>query len=189
MNTIKTILKTAITIIAIIITTVFYTSCRKKTTTPPNPNEEELITTLRIDFIDSAGVQPSATVIFKDADGDGGNNPTQWDSIKLKANTTYFASILLLDETKSPVDTISNEVLEEGKDHLFCFTGTNVNTSIIRTDLDVNNIGIGLQSAWRNTAVSNGTMQVVLRHQPDVKTGACEPGSTDVDVTFQFIIQ
>lgn len=188
MNTFKIISKTTIIITAIFSLAIF-SACRKKVTTPPNPNDEELITTLQINFTDSAGIEPGVTAIFRDADGAGGNNPSQWDTIKLKANTTYLATILLLDETKSPADTISNEVMEEGADHLFCFTASNINTSIKRTDTDVNNLEIGLQTKWKNGAASTGTLQVVLRHQPDVKDGTCTPGASDIDVTFKCIIQ
>lgn len=189
MNILKTISKTTLITVSIFALTLAYTSCKKKVVTPPNPNEEELITTLLLHFTDSAGVQPSVTSIYKDVDGDGGNNPSQWDTIKLKANTTYYAEILLLDDSKSPADTISNEVLEEAKDHLFCFTPSNVNVSVKRTDLDINNLEIGLLSKWYTGAVATGTMQVVLRHQPDIKTGACALGSSDVDLTFQCKVE
>ncbi len=189
MNTFKTVSKTAFIIMSIFTLTVLYTSCKKKVTPPPNPNEEELITTLLLHFTDSAGVHPSVTSIYKDVDGDGGNNPTQWDTIKLKPNTTYYAEILLLDNTKSPADTISNEVLEEAKDHLFCFTVTNLNVNVKRTDLDINNLEIGLQSKWYTGANGMGSVQVVLRHQPDIKTGSCALGSSDVDVSFQCKIE
>lgn len=178
-----------VSLTAIVGMTLTQISCNKKTTTPPNPNEEELITTFRLTLTDSAGVQPAITVQYKDLDGDGGNNPSVWDSIRLKANTTYNAQILLLNETVSPADTISNEVLEESKDHLFCFTPTGVNTSIKRTDLDVNNLEIGLQSKWKTGAISTGTVQIVLRHQPDTKTGSCDPGASDLDLTFQTWVE
>lgn len=189
MNIVKTILKTTFVTSAIFLMMVFYTSCKKETPVPPNPNDEELITTIQLNFTDSAGVQPAISAIFRDADGDGGNAPSQWDSIKLKANTTYLASILLLDETKSPVDTISHEVLAEAKDHLFCFTVSNLSTTIKRTDADVNNLEIGLQSRWSNGLAGTGTVQLVLRHQPDIKDGSCAPGASDVDITFQTIVQ
>lgn len=189
MHNLKTISKTAMATLFILSVVLSYTSCKKKVTTPPNPNEEELITTFKITFVDSAGVQPSISAIYKDTDGDGGNNPSQWDSIHLKANTTYFAEILLLDETKTPVDTISQEVSQEGQDHLFCFSSANVNTSIKRTDLDINNLEIGLHSTWYTGAISSGTMQIVLRHQPDIKTGSCALGASDVDILFQCTVQ
>ncbi|PIQ16288.1 MAG: hypothetical protein COW67_03840, partial [Flavobacteriales bacterium CG18_big_fil_WC_8_21_14_2_50_32_9] len=56
--------------------------------TPP-ANEEELITTVKITFVDTAGVEPTVTVFFRDPDGDGGNAPTQFDTIRLAANSVY----------------------------------------------------------------------------------------------------
>ena len=180
---------TLVSLTAIVGMTLTQISCNKKTTTPPNPNEEELITTFRLTLTDSAGVQPSVTIQYKDLDGDGGNNPSVWDSIRLKSNTTYNAQILLLNETVSPADTISNEVLEEGAEHLFCFTSPASNLTIQRTDKDVNNLEIGLQSKCKTMSSGNTTLQIVLRHQPDVKTGACEPGASDLDLMFQTLIQ
>jgi hypothetical protein len=183
----KTILTTSIITLSIFGFLFTQSSCKKNT--PPNPNEEELITTFQIVFTDSAGIKPSAVATYKDIDGDGGNNPSVFDTIKLQANTTYNASILLLDESKTPIDTISNEVLEEGAEHLFCFTPNNINTTIKATDLDINNIGIGLSTKWTTTIGSVGTTQIILRHQPDnTKTGSCSPGSSDIDIIFQTII-
>jgi len=181
-------IKATTILIAIFIMAISYSSCKKKTTPPPNPNEEELITTFQIVFIDSAGVEPNVTAIYRDIDGDGGNAPSTWDSIRLKANTTYLANILLLDETKADIDTISNEVLEEGVDHLFCFTQNGVNITTVATDTDLNGLPIGLQSKWKTGNMSTGSSQIVLRHQPDIKTGSCTPGESDIDLTFQCFV-
>lgn len=102
-------------------------SCKK--TTPPNPNEEELITTFVLLLKDSAGVAPDITAIYRDLDGDGGNNPSRWDTITMLPSTTYFAEIFCLDETKSPADSISHEIKEEAKEHLFCFLPSGVNVA------------------------------------------------------------
>jgi hypothetical protein len=184
----KSILNTAL-ILSVGFLLASTSACKKTTTTPPNPNEEELITTFKITLTDSAGVNPTVTAMYRDLDGDGGVGPSIWDSIKLKPNTTYNAEILLLDETKTPADTISNEVLEEGDEHLFCFSTPASYLQIQRTDKDANNLEIGLQSKWKTMGSGNTTVQIVLRHQPDVKTGACEPGSSDIDLTFQTMIQ
>lgn len=165
------------------------TGCKKDPVNPPNPNEEEVITTFKITLTDSAGVNPTVTAMYRDLDGDGGVGPSVWDSIKLKPNTTYNAQILLLDESKTPADTISNEVLEEGDEHLFCFSSPASYLQIQRTDKDVNNLEIGLQSKWKTMGTGNTAVQILLRHQPGTKTGACEPGSSDVDLTFQTMIQ
>ncbi len=59
----------------------------------------------------------------------------------------------------------------------------------MRTDKDINNLEIGLRSKWITGTASNGTTQIVLRHQPDnTKNGNCNIGSSDIDLTFQTII-
>jgi hypothetical protein len=168
------------------------TSCKKDDDLPelppPSENEVEVITTLRITFTDVLGVQPTVSATFRDPDGEGGIGPDIFDTIRLAPSTTYNASILLLNETASPVDTISNEVLDEGADHLFCFDPTGANVTISRTDTD-GTYEIGLQSQWVTGAVSTGSVTITLKHQPGVKDGTCTPGDTDVEVTFVTEIQ
>lgn len=181
------------------------------TTTPPPPpaNEEELITTVKLMFTDSATSLVS-TFTFEDADGDGGNpgvfsGTNQSDSVvMLSANKTYSLEILFLDVTKNPVDTISNEVLEEGAEHLVFFNMTNLTGNpykitlpgpglqITYLDLDdgTPQRGIGLSTLVR-TGANSGTMNhpftVSLKHQPDnVKDGTYAPGESDVEIPFKI---
>ena len=160
----------------------------KPSSSNPPTNEEELITTVKITFVDTAGVEPTVTVFFRDPDGDGGNAPTQFDTIRLAANTVYNATLEVFDESKNPVENITTEIVEEADEHIFCFTPTNVNLSIIRTDSD-GTYEIGLASQWTTGTTSTGTTQVVLKHQPGVKDGTCAPGDTDVELNFVTEIQ
>ncbi|MFT7344280.1 MAG: hypothetical protein ACI9XP_000863 [Lentimonas sp.] len=167
-------------------------SCKKDddlvTVPQPIANEGEVITTVRLQFTDAAGIQPDVTVTFLDPDGDGGLNYDIFDTIRLQNNTVYNASIILLNEIVSPADTISNEVLEEDDEHLFCLTPSFANLSIVRTDTD-GVYEVGLQSQWTVGNIGNGTTQIVLKHQPGIKDGTCAPGETDIDVTFVTEIQ
>ena len=110
-------------------------SCKKDedlvTVPPPIENEGEVITTMTLLFTDAAGVQPDVTATFRDPDGDGGLNYDIFDTIRLMNNTVYNTSIILLNETESPADTISNEVLEEDDEHLFCLTPSLANLSML----------------------------------------------------------
>lgn len=178
--------------ILILLAAVVVISCKKddddEMSPPPPSNEEEVITTLTLMFTDSAGVSPDVTATFRDPDGDGGNGPDIFDTIRLANNTTYFTSVLLLNETESPADTISNEVLSEADEHIFCFTPSGADVNIIRTDSD-GTYELGLESTWYTGAISTGSVQVILKHQPGTKDGTCNPGETDVDVTFITEIQ
>lgn len=167
-------------------------SCKKDddliTVPPPVTNEGEVLTTMTLLFTDAAGVQPDVTVTFRDPDGDGGLSYDIFDTIRLMNNTVYNMSILLLNETTNPAENMSVEVLEEDHEHLFCFTNSLANLSILRTDTD-GTYEVGLQSQWTVGNAQNGTVQIVLKHQPGIKNGTCDPGETDLDVTFVTEIQ
>jgi hypothetical protein len=156
-------------------------SCKKD---PPADNEEELITTVHIIATDTtSGSQQVFT--FRDIDGEGGNPPTQFDSITLAPSRVYNVSMLLLDESKNPTDTISKEILAEADDHLFVFTpnpSSLVNIAI--TDKDSRNLPLGLTSRWTTNTTGRGTTGVVLRHQVGVKNGTAAPGESDIELDF-----
>lgn len=167
------------------------TACKKdkKIENPPVVNEEELITTCQITFTDAGGIQPEVTYTFRDIDGPGGNAPELFDTIRLQANTTYNAVITLLNESVTPSENISDEVLEEADEHLFCFSPTApLNLAITRTDTD-GQFEIGLQSQWVTGIASTGETTIRLKHQPGVKDGTCDPGDTDLELVFRTEIQ
>ena len=148
-------------------------------------NEPEVITTLTITFTDADGIQPEVTATFRDPDGDGGAGPDIFDNIDLVANTTYNAAITILNETESPAGDLTTEISEEAAEHLFCFTPADgADVTITRTDSD-GTFEVGLASQWVTGSASTGTVNVVLKHQPDgLKDGSCTPGETDVEVLF-----
>lgn len=174
----------------------FFIGCKKDDNSPKpisgigsGPvNEEELITSLIISFIDTAGIQPSVSYAFRDPDGEGGNAPTQHDTIRLVANTYYNAIVQLLNESVSPAEDITLEVQGESNEHLFCYAPSNTNVSIVRTDSD-GTYEVGITSRWYTGNTANGETTITLKHQPDGKDGTCAPGDTDVEVTFVTEIQ
>ena len=198
---------TSIALLAMLATT--FTSCKKEKKTEPTPeqpappaNTAELITTMKLTLSTST---TSVTYVFSDLDGPGGNPATFGNSgadsiINIAANATYTATILLLDQSKSPVDTISNEVLEEGDDHMFFFNSVNPTgtpnstyltgsmTNITYLDLDANNRGIGLSTLWTAPSAMQpkAPLTIELKHQPGVKDGTYAPGETDIQVGFKL---
>ena len=182
-------------ILTVAATTLFVTGCKKDDDTPvPTTNaagpahEEELITSLIIDFVDTAGVQPTVQYAFRDLDGDGGNAPAQHDTIRLVANTYYNASITLLNESETPAEDITVEIQNEDDEHFFCFAATNTNVNVVRTDSD-GTFEVGLLSRWGTGAAATGETTVTLKHQPGIKDGTCAPGDTDIEVIFITEVQ
>lgn len=165
-----------------------FTAC-KKDGPLPDVNEEELITTLTLKFSNAADPADIKTFTWKDIDGDTGNPPII-DNITLAANSTYTVEIdALLNESELPAEDIRAEVEEESADHLIVYKPTG-NLTITATDKDVNNLPIGLEASAVTTAAGTGTLQVILRHQPEgAKDGTEAPGSTDLDATFNVTVQ
>jgi hypothetical protein len=167
---------------------VLLSGCKKDDPTPEDENE--LITTVRLKFTDGTNVQ---TFQWQDLDGDGGKAPTI-QNVALKANKTYTLDVSLLDESKTPVKDITEEVEEESDEHLLVFTPSSAALmTYTYGDKDANNFPIGITGSLKTFVSGTGTLQVVLRHQPPVngmrqKNGTATPGSTDVDVTFNVTV-
>ena len=170
---------------------ILFSACEK---TPIIPNEEEVITTLHYELTPNGG---GATVLltFQDLDGDGGNAPTITNGT-LAANETYTGNLVLLNETTTTVDSISNEVLEEGTEHQFFFESTVNGLSVQYNDTDNNNNPLGLSSLLTTTTAGAGTLKITLRHEPNKQdTGVIggdisnAGGETDIEVTFNIDVQ
>ena len=167
-------------------------SCKKDEVKPTDTHEHndgELITTLELKFSGKGKVNKDTTfvVTFDDPDGDGGNSPIKFDQINLLKNSTYKVEVTLLDKSKTPADTISNEVLEEANDHLFFYSSNPTGLVNVKIeDKDSNGKNLGLKSTWKTSKDSNkGKVKVKLMHQPGVKDGTKATGDTDVEVDFQ----
>lgn len=181
---------------SILLATVLLVSCGDD---PEPPNEEELITTLRV-TLEPQGGGTTVTMEFKDLDGDGAGVPVftytptapgTSPAALLAAGKTYNASIIVLNESETPAENITEEIEEEADEHLFCFTvGGGANLTVEYNDEDDDGLPVGLATVWDTGTASSGTIKIVLRHQPGTKNGTC-PGSgdTDIEVTFNVVIQ
>ncbi len=153
-------------------------------------HEGELITTLTLTMTDSANTSDVVTATFRDTDGVGGNGPSQFDAIALKANRTYNTSLKVLDESKNPVVDITPEIANEKDEHQFFFSPSGgVNMLVQYLDFDSKNLPVGLQTKIRTGAVSSGKLRVTLKHQPGSKNNSMGTGDTDIEVDFPASVQ
>lgn len=160
--------------------------CKKDPHSPDCHDETELITTVIVDLGQPGLSNPK----WRDVDGAGGSNPTI-DTVFLTKSMTYNpVKLILLDESKTPVDTISHEIEEEAEDHQFFFNPTLADLTVEIMDKDKNNKPVGLESKWTVGAnTGTGSLRIVLKHQPGIKDGSMTTGETDVDVTFPVVVK
>lgn len=166
---------------------VIVSSCKKDDPASPDPgNPQELITTVILSLTDSIN-GTVVTAQYKDLDGAGGNPPTI-DSMHLAPGTVYHGSIEVLDETKTPPDTVTNEIRDEMNHHQFFYDfhdGLQTRATITRLDYDTNvpPLPVGLQYRVQTTAgvPAVGHLHIVLSHYEGTKTAA--PSSeSDIDI-------
>ncbi|MEM7655554.1 MAG: hypothetical protein AAF399_05440 [Bacteroidota bacterium] len=112
---------------------------------------------------------------------------TEDPTITLDANSTVTVSAEFRNVEEG--ENVTEEIQEEDDEHLVCYEVSGANLEIERTDTDGGGLEVGLATTWTVGEASTGTMTLELRHQPGVKDGTCGPGSTDVQVTFDIVIQ
>lgn len=173
---------------ALSIAALGFTACKKDVTTPPDENEGELITTVVLTLTDQADPTQVYTFRFVDIDGEGGNPPSRFDTIRIPFNKSYLGSIELLDESKNPAEDITEEIKREANEHQMFYTVSDVTLNIITTDVDPDNRPLGLKTVWNAGSASNGTVKITLKHQPNgtkpAAPGDITVGDTDVELNF-----
>lgn len=176
--------------ILLFIIIIFGSSCNKKEDTVVIPNQNELITTL-IYTLTSADSSEVKEFIFKDIDGDGGSEPVITVDT-LDAHIAYTGRITLLNETETPAGDITMEVEDEGTQHQLFFIATGPDMEISYADTDENGNPLGLETLVLTDSISEGTLNIVLRHQPNKPndgTLSDAGGSTDITVDFDVFIR
>jgi hypothetical protein len=173
---------------AALLTCVLFSACKKDKT--EEPNEEEVITTMKLSF---APVGGGATLNyqFNDPDGPGAAVPTQ-DSIKLQPNKAYNVTLQLLNATKNPAEDITTEVQAEAEAHRFYYEPTAAsNITVTGLNNDANGVPLGVTSTWTTGAAATGKIKVTLRHYPGTPPNKAladlvnsTKSSTDIEVEF-----
>jgi hypothetical protein len=168
----KNIIKITLLLVAFI---VF--SCKKEEKT----QEQENLNVLKIKI-------GANTFTWSDIDGAGGAAP-KIDTIRLTPNSTFDVELTVQDGSKSPAQDFTSEIVAESNDHLFIYKPTG-NFTVSNLSKDGNGKDLGQTAKLQTVAVGNGSLQVLLKHEPD--KSAADPsktGETDLDVSFPVVIK
>jgi hypothetical protein len=189
---------------------LFLSSCSKDD--PKPENILEAITKATFTFTPSTSGFPAVVVTATDPDGnDGPKDRVLSGPINLAKDVSYTLTITLINELAKPTDPeydVTEEVKEEGKEHMFFFAWTNSVFSDPTGDGNVDNrndpvnyedddnedgvgLPLGLETNWTTINASvNGTFRVILKHQPDLKsaTTTSNDGESDLDVMFSLTV-
>ncbi|HRD52124.1 MAG TPA: type 1 periplasmic binding fold superfamily protein [Flavobacteriales bacterium] len=157
-------------------------------------NEEELITTVKALFM-HATTGDTVEFSWEDLDGDGGNAPVITGGT-VQMGAAYAMRLLLLNESVTPSDTISNEVAQEAEAHQFFFSTTGGSLGWEGyLDADANGLPIGLLTQWSTGVPGTGNITIILRHEPSKSAAGVSAGDitnaggeTDIEVTIPYTV-
>ncbi len=190
---------------AFIILVLVGSACNKaaQTVTPSLPGNE-FLTTVQLQLTNTA--DPTDVQLASSTQMSPYTNTYQVDSIytnlafmRLKANSTYSGRVLILDETKTPFDTVSTEILARENYHLFffepspvlasAFVVSNTTPYIPQADWltgqpanDTTAFGISVNESMTNSAASALNL-VVTRTDMDANNPPLQIGLQDNFVT------
>lgn len=166
---------------------ISFQSCNPRVPAPVN--EAEVITTLTVTLTPDDGGMPVVLNFFDEDGMKGSLEPAQTISGSLRVDTYYSAQIQLLNEMVTPPRNISDEVEEEGNDHLFCFSVSG-DVSVEYVDADERGMPLGLATKWLTGDAGQHRVTIILRHLSGTKDGECPgTGETDLEVSFGLIVQ
>lgn len=167
-----------------------FVSCSSDDNDPDPVNEEETITTMTVTLVPQGGGD-TITLQSRDLDGDGPNAPVVTVSGNLAGNTAYNGTIVLLNETETPAEDITEEVAEEDDEHQFFFVTSGSIASVTYGDTDGNGNPVGIVFTLNTDTAGAATIAITLRHEPKKPndgTLADAGGETDITQTFNLTI-
>lgn len=206
MKPFESMLKYATRTGTLVLVVALWAGCSKDD--PKKEDTPELITKATLSFTPTGGGTP-VVVSATDPDGEGVQDIAVDGPIDLAAGTQYVLTIDLINTLVTvgqPGYSVTEEVEEEGQEHMFFFgwTGSvfqtptgdgnvdNRDDEVDYVDIDAGGLPIGLLTSWTSaSAAGSGTFRVILKHQPGTKsaTSTSSVGETDLDLTFTVNVQ
>ena len=159
--------------------------CSDDDTAPEVINDEEVITTVILTLTPESGDQVVLTTV--DIDGDGPDEPVTTVVGNFAENTQYQGAVRFLNETETPAEEITEEVLEEADEHQVFYTTTDgLNIETQYEDEDSQGNPLGLQITLTTGAASQGSLTVTLRHEPVKPNDGLDSAGGETDITTSF---
>lgn len=169
---------------------------------PEVENDEEFINLVTLTFTPNNTNADVVVVTAEDPDGQGPRDIAVSSEIVLKAHTTYTLRIDLKNTVSG--ESIAEEVQEEADEHAFFFgwsaglfadpsgTGNISGDGVVNyQDFDENQLPLGLSTSWTTGDATSGDFQIILKHQPGMKSevSTVEEGSTDLELEWSVIVE
>jgi hypothetical protein len=167
-------------------------ACKGDSVTAPG-GESEVISRVTVSLTPATGAAASAYI--EDADGSGPGAPSaQVGTLTVARGATYTGSVRFENRLVTPIENITDEVIEEADEHRVFYTVSGEGITVTTTDRDAAGRPLGVtftMAAGATAPVGARTMRVVLCHYGDVAkpaTATSCTNDTDIDVTFALTV-
>lgn len=191
-------------LLALVMMAFLFTACSSDDDGVAPPDEEnpvEEFTNVEFIFTNVEDPNDETRGIWEDEDGFGPMEPVILQHPEFKPNTTYRLTFIMENRLVTPVEDVTEDILDEDDEHqmFFAFSESlfsdpegigNIQDrdgAINYLDFDDNGLPLGLQTEWTTAeAQTDATFRAVLGHQPGVKsdTSTWDSGDIDWDITF-----
>jgi len=177
------------------------TSCNKDEQNVNTNVQQEVLTTLTLQFTNLVDTSKKSSFTFRTNDGAAFGRNAKLDTVVLSKRTAYRMSVLVLDESKQNIVNQTDEINELSTEHQFFFSAKPSDlmsfiVSSFNKDSQGAILGTKVDSVFAGNNAGTGTLRVILRHQPN-KAGlrvnqndtTNAGGETDVAVTFPLVLK
>jgi hypothetical protein len=165
------------------------------------PDDNELITYVKVTLHDSTNMQDSVVLEFSDIDGPAGSGQPVIKGDTLKVDKTYLGKIELFRVVRPNEDSlvaVNPEIVVASTAHQFFYTPGPTIANFMHvetTDKDANNLPLGLTFVVHTSQTISGdeiqgTLNVVLSHfeDPALKNGTRRSTDSDIDIDFPVLL-
>ena len=160
-------------------------SCKNEST----PTTSEHITTLRV-VAQNLTTNVTDTFTYVNYNQTKSSPPSLVDTLRLQANSSYAIQVVVLNETLSPAQNMTDTIEARGDNHLMIYNIDPTALFSLRIqDKDSKGLPIGLMSTWTTTNATNGWLRMILLQQPGNKNGTQTPGITDFEADFPVVVK
>lgn len=176
---------------------ITFSACQKDKDPVLPPVEQEVITTVKITFVDNVD-STKRTFTYKVENGFGNTQQgnVSIDTINLLASSLYLTEVRLYNEKVDPAEDVTEEVISENTEHLFLYSSDPAEGAGSMTssdgNLDKDGKPFNQTVSFVTGEAGPGLLTIHLMHQPTDKTATTPEaagGETDVDVTFPVVIK
>ena len=131
-----------------------------------------LTTALLLHFTDAGGT--TTTFGWEDPENDGVD--VKIDDVVLASGESFALELEVLNQLETPVEDVTEEILEHAEEHQFFFTGSAVegpasasSDAVLQhayADTDPTGLPVGITNTITTVATGTGELVVTLRHLP-----------------------